>query len=294
MNNNLQFDYFPSFPIFQSHSKPKTSRLFLSVCPLPISTAQNSSRLPRCDSEFALHKRKKKTILITSRNAITNRCDSSSNEIASLSPYLGSYNIKDTIMRNSDRIKSSYKKRIENRPLSFVLINKNSNPKRGQQLSKIDTCPTISNKTTNNSTLKTMNLFTKNYYVISTEGSKDKKKLYKKIDYKDKKVFKGLDNSKSMTSIKNVNQNEESKGSENLNEKGYLYKVFDTICKNEKKEKCLNKKLMFKLLKQDIQKNELKVKEILDKLKRTQNNNDADLQKKGFILNKGYFCSKEK
>lgn len=293
MNNNLQLDYFPSLSVFQSHSKPKTSRLFLSIYPLPTSTNHNSSHLPRCDSEFALHKRKKKTILITSRNAITNRCDSSSNEIASLSPYLGSYNIKETIMRNSDRIKRPYKKKIEKRPFSVVLINKNSNTKGGQ-LSKTDICPTISHKTTNNSTLKAMNLFTKNYYVLPTEGSKDKKKFYKKMDYKDKKVFKGVDNSKSMSNIKNVNQNEESKGSESINEKGYLYKVFDTICKKEKKERCLNKKLMFKLLKQDIQKNELKVKEILDKLKRTQNNNDADLQKKGFILNKGYFCTKDK
>ena len=41
---------------------------------------------------------------------------------------------------------------------------------------------------------------------------------------------------------------------------------------------------MFKNLKTDIRKNELKVKDILDSLIRTQKNNDEDLKRKGFII----------
>ena len=45
-----------------------------------------------------------------------------------------------------------------------------------------------------------------------------------------------------------------------------------------------NKKKMFKNLKTDIRKNQLKVKGILDDLIRIRHNNDADLKRKGFII----------
>ena len=51
---------------------------------------------------------------------------------------------------------------------------------------------------------------------------------------------------------------------------------------------------MFVQLKNDIQRNELKVKDILYNLKRVQNSNDQDLKRKGFILNKGSMSSNMK
>ena len=41
---------------------------------------------------------------------------------------------------------------------------------------------------------------------------------------------------------------------------------------------------MFKNLKIDVKRNELKIKDILDNLIRTQRNNDEDLKRKRFII----------
>lgn len=70
-------------------------------------------------------------------------------------------------------------------------------------------------------------------------------------------------------------------------DKGLIYQIFESITKRDES----NKKKMFIQLKNDIQRNELKVKDILYNLRRVQNNNDQDLKRKGFILNKGSIMS---
>ena len=60
------------------------------------------------------------------------------------------------------------------------------------------------------------------------------------------------------------------------------YSLFTKIFEQKREER--NKKKMFRNLRTDIRKNQLKVKEILDDLIRTRHNNDEDLKRKGFII----------
>ena len=64
--------------------------------------------------------------------------------------------------------------------------------------------------------------------------------------------------------------------------KNEIHNIIYSIFQPRKEEQ--NKKKMFKNLKNDIRKNELKVKYILYSLIRTQKNNDEDLKRKGFII----------
>ena len=64
--------------------------------------------------------------------------------------------------------------------------------------------------------------------------------------------------------------------------KNEIHNIIYSIFQPRKEEP--NKIKMFKNLKTDIRKNELKVKDILDSLIRTQKNNDEDLKRKGFII----------
>lgn len=100
---------------------------------------------------------------------------------------------------------------------------------------------------------------------------KDKVKKKIRRSYKSNSVV----SKKTRHIIINEKKNEE--------DKGLIYQLFESITRRDES----NKKKMFVQLKNDIQRNELKVKDILYNLKRVQNSNDQDLKRKRFILNKG-------
>jgi len=68
-----------------------------------------------------------------------------------------------------------------------------------------------------------------------------------------------------------------------LNSEKYVYKLIESLLIQKQEDLKLNQKQHFKILKNDISKNDEKVKHIMDSLKRFQRNNDQNLNSKGYI-----------
>ena len=230
--------------------------------------------------------KKKKQIKQVSQleNFISNFDKINVNDISTDSPLMENYNIKDYITR-TDAIQMKKKlflklrkEKNRQRPLSLCLINKNMQNKKPKS----------------------------DIYNINIENSNSDKLLYQEFA---KKKLQRINSSSTRTKINNSSSyfrlnpnslekikkrnNQISRNENKLNDLrkfvkkkntniNFAYSLFSSIFEQNQEER--NKKKMFKNLKTDIRKNQLKVKGILDDLIRIRHNNDADLKRKGFII----------
>ena len=210
--------------------------------------------------------------------------DDFSNEIH----IMQNYNINNYISRTDE---GQLKKKIILRlnkiknykePLSICLINKNTHniiktnkyPKirlissNSQIFQNIQ--PTIKKNILNKKVFSSRNSFT------SYRTNNDK--IHKNNKFKFNKGF----NHKLSRNINEFITKSSSLDGKDFETKNEIHNIIYSIFQARKEEP--NKIKMFKNLKTDIRKNELKVKDILDSLIRTQKNNDEDLKRKGFII----------
>ena len=210
--------------------------------------------------------------------------DDFSNEIH----IMQNYNINNYISRTDE---GQLKKKIILRlnkiknykePLSICLINKNTHniiktnkyPKirlissNSQIFQNIQ--PTIKKNILNKKVFSSRNSFT------SYRTNNDK--IHKNNKFKFNKGF----NYKLSRNINEFITKSSSLDGKDFETKNEIHNIIYSIFQPRKEEP--NKIKMFKNLKTDIRKNELKVKDILDSLIRTQKNNDEDLKRKGFII----------
>ena len=231
------------------------------------------------------NKRKKQIKQVSQlENFISNFDKINVNDISTDSPLMENYNIKDYITR-TDAIQMKKKlflklrkEKNRQRPLSLCLINKNMQNKKPKS----------------------------DIYNINIENSNSDKLLYQEFA---KKKLQRINSSSTRTKINNSSSyfrlnpnslekikkrnNQISRNENKLNDLrkfvkkkntniNFAYSLFSSIFEQNQEER--NKKKMFKNLKTDIRKNQLKVKGILDDLIRIRHNNDADLKRKGFII----------
>ena len=231
------------------------------------------------------NKRKKQIKQVSQlENFISNFDKINVNDISIDSPLMENYNIKDYITR-TDAIQMKKKlflklrkEKNRQRPLSLCLINKNIQNKKPKS----------------------------DIYNINIENSNSDKLLYQEFA---KKKLQRINSSSTRTKINNSSsyfrlnpnslekikkrKNQISRNENKLNDLrkfvkkkntniNFAYSLFSSIFEQNQEER--NKKKMFKNLKTDIRKNQLKVKGILDDLIRIRHNNDADLKRKGFII----------
>jgi hypothetical protein len=198
------------------------------------------------------------------------------------------YNINNYISRTDER---QLKKKIILRlnkiknykePLSICLINKNS-----QNIIKTNKFPKIRVISSDSQILqKFQPKIIKNISNKKKFSSRNSFSSYRTNNicfHKNNnfKFEKGL-NKKLSRNINEFITNSNSLNEKNIETKNEIHNIIYSILQPRKEEP--NKKKMFKNLKTDIRKNELKVKDILDSLIRTQKNNDEDLKRKGFII----------
>lgn len=261
---------------------------FLSINkPLFFNNNSQKKKFSKKNSEIFLnHKNKNEKIqLMNSKFKIDSfDMDDFSNEIH----IMQNYNINNYISRTDE---GQLKKKIILRlnkiknykePLSICLINKNTHniiktnkyPKirlissNSQIFQNIQ--PTIKKNILNKKVFSSRNSFT------SYRTNNDK--IHKNNKFKFNKGF----NYKLSRNINEFITKSSSLDGKDFETKNEIHNIIYSIFQPRKEEP--NKIKMFKNLKTDIRKNELKVKDILDSLIRTQKNNDEDLKRKGFII----------
>jgi len=230
--------------------------------------------------------KKKKQIKQVSQleNFISNFDKINVNDISTDSPLMENYNIKDYITR-TDAIQMKKKlflklrkEKNRPRPLSLCLINKNiQNKKPKSDIYNINIENSNSDKLLyqefakkklqriNSSSTRTKINNSSSYFRLNPNSLEKIKKRNNQISRNENK----LNDLRKFVNKKNTNIN-------------FAYSLFSSIFEQNQEER--NKKKMFKNLKTDIRKNQLKVKGILDDLIRIRHNNDADLKRKGFII----------
>lgn len=230
--------------------------------------------------------KKKKQIKQVSQleNFISNFDKININDISIDSPLMENYNIKDYITR-TDAIQMKKKlflklrkEKNRQRPLSLCLINKNmQNKKPKSDIYNINIENSNSDKLLyqefakkklqriNSSSTRTKINNSSSYFRLNPNSLEKIKKRNNQISRNENK----LNDLRKFVNKKNTNIN-------------FAYSLFSSIFEQNQEER--NKKKMFKNLKTDIRKNQLKVKGILDDLIRIRHNNDADLKRKGFII----------
>ena len=230
--------------------------------------------------------KKKKQIKQVSQleNFISNFDKININDISIDSPLMENYNIKDYITR-TDAIQMKKKlflklrkEKNRPRPLSLCLINKNiQNKKPKSDIYNINIENSNSDKLLyqefakkklqriNSSSTRTKINNSSSYFRLNPNSLEKIKKRKNQISRNENK----LNDLRKFVNKKNTNIN-------------FAYSLFSSIFEQNQEER--NKKKMFKNLKTDIRKNQLKVKGILDDLIRIRHNNDADLKRKGFII----------
>ena len=230
--------------------------------------------------------KKKKQIKQVSQleNFISNFDKINVNDLSTDSPLMENYNIKDYITR-TDAIQMKKKlflklrkEKNRPRPLSLCLINKNiQNKKPKSDIYNINIENSNSDKLLyqefakkklqriNSSSTRTKINNSSSYFRLNPNSLEKIKKRNNQISRNENK----LNDLRKFVKKKNTNIN-------------FAYSLFSSIFEQNQEER--NKKKMFKNLKTDIRKNQLKVKGILDDLIRIRHNNDADLKRKGFII----------
>ena len=231
------------------------------------------------------NKRKKQIKQVSQlENFISNFDKINVNDISTDSPLMENYNIKDYITR-TDAIQMKKKlflklrkEKNRPRPLSLCLINKNiQNKKPKSDIYNINIENSNSDKLLyqefakkklqriNSSSTRTKINNSSSYFRLNPNSLEKIKKRNNQISRNENK----LNDLRKFVNKKNTNIN-------------FAYSLFSSIFEQNQEER--NKKKMFKNLKTDIRKNQLKVKGILDDLIRIRHNNDADLKRKGFII----------
>ena len=231
------------------------------------------------------NKRKKQIKQVSQlENFISNFDKINVNDISTDSPLMENYNIKDYITR-TDAIQMKKKlflklrkEKNRQRPLSLCLINKNiQNKKPKSDIYNINIENSNSDKLLyqefakkklqriNSSSTRTKINNSSSYFRLNPNSLEKIKKRNNQISRNENK----LNDLRKFVNKKNTNIN-------------FAYSLFSSIFEQNQEER--NKKKMFKNLKTDIRKNQLKVKGILDDLIRIRHNNDADLKRKGFII----------
>ena len=231
------------------------------------------------------NKRKKQIKQVSQlENFISNFDKINVNDISTDSPLMENYNIKDYITR-TDAIQMKKKlflklrkEKNRQRPLSLCLINKNiQNKKPKSDIYNINIENSNSDKLLyqefakkklqriNSSSTRTKINNSSSYFRLNPNSLEKIKKRKNQISRNENK----LNDLRKFVNKKNTNIN-------------FAYSLFSSIFEQNQEER--NKKKMFKNLKTDIRKNQLKVKGILDDLIRIRHNNDADLKRKGFII----------
>ena len=231
------------------------------------------------------NKRKKQIKQVSQlENFISNFDKININDISIDSPLMENYNIKDYITR-TDAIQMKKKlflklrkEKNRPRPLSLCLINKNiQNKKPKSDIYNINIENSNSDKLLyqefakkklqriNSSSTRTKINNSSSYFRLNPNSLEKIKKRKNQISRNENK----LNDLRKFVNKKNTNIN-------------FAYSLFSSIFEQNQEER--NKKKMFKNLKTDIRKNQLKVKGILDDLIRIRHNNDADLKRKGFII----------
>jgi hypothetical protein len=204
------------------------------------------------------------------------------NELSDDILLMQNYNIQNYISRTDE---SEMKKKIILRlnkiknykePLSVCLINKNFQSKE--------------NNSNRNKLMSSNFLYFKNLELINPSLFNQKRNYFKvnnrtKSVYFNKKNNLKIDyeyNHKLSKDIKNYISNSDSLNEKDNYTKKHITNIIYSIFQPRKEE--VNKKKMFKNLKIDVKRNELKIKDILDNLIRTQRNNEEDLKRKRFII----------
>ena len=228
------------------------------------------------------NKRKKQIKQISKLdNFVSNFDNINLNDISTDAPLMENYNIKDYITRtDAAQMKKKLllklrKEKNRPRPLSLCLINKNIQNKK----TKVDN--NIENS--NYEKLLYQEFSKKKLQRINSSSTRTKinqSSSYFKLNpnspvYIRKRKNNLSRNEKTFNDLKKISHNKNTK----IN---FAYSLFSSIFEQNQEER--NKKKMFKNLKTDIRKNQLKVKGILDDLIRIRHNNDADLKRKGFII----------
>lgn len=212
------------------------------------------------------------------------------------SMYMGNYNIKDCILRgNTDVVNKKkhilkLKTKNKQKPLSVILINTNN---KKHKSNSVDAHPLTSINKIQQHKLTYINnimLTHNNNNMLSRGKSNTFIKRCKSFKIKTTTI-KRTQHPNSL-SDHNIFHNNKNNPTTTNSYTSLLSKFLYYI--NNRKENILTKKEMFKLLKIDIYKNEQKVKEMLDSLKRIQQHNDEDLKRKGFVKNIGFLACQNK
>lgn len=212
------------------------------------------------------------------------------------SMYMGNYNIKDCILRgNTDVVNKKkhilkLKTKNKQKPLSVILINTNN---KKHKSNSVEAHPLTSINKIQQHKLTYINnimLTHNNNNMLSRGKSNTFIKRCKSFKIKTTTI-KRTQHPNSL-SDHNIFHNNKNNPTTTNSYTSLLSKFLYYI--NNHKENILTKKEMFKLLKIDIYKNEQKVKEMLDSLKRIQQHNDEDLKRKGFVKNIGFLACQNK
>jgi hypothetical protein len=209
---------------------------------------------------------------------------------------MGNYNIKDCILRgNTDVVNKKkhilkLKTKNKQKPLSVILINTNN---KKHKSNSVDAHPLTSINKIQQHKLTYINnimLTHNNNNMLSRGKSNTFIKRCKSFKIKTTTIKKTQH--PNSLSDHNIFHNNKNNPTTTNSYTSLLSKFLYYI--NNHKENILTKKEMFKLLKIDIYKNEQKVKEMLDSLKRIQQHNDEDLKRKGFVKNIGFLACQNK
>ena len=210
------------------------------------------------------------------------------------SMYMGNYNIKDCILRgNIDLVNKkkhilTLKMKHKQKPLSVILINTNN---KKHKSNSVDAHPRTSiNKIQQHKLTYVNNIMLSHNTNNKLSCGKSNTFIKRCKSFKIKTTIKRTQHTQTdiPNSLSDNNIFQKNKSSYTSLLSKFLHYI------NNRKENTLTKKEMFKLLKIDIYKNEQKVKEMLDSLKRIQQHNDEDLKRKGFVKNIGFLACQSK
>ena len=169
-----------------------------------------------------------------------------------------------------------YLKKEQNstRPLSVILVNNKilNNKKKSRPYTSLK----LKNKNIENLSINFSNTNRKEKIKsLNLPKKLNLNNLYYNI-YKKTNSNTNKKNKKNSFFFNNYNIN-------HLNSEKYVYKLIESLLIQKQEDLKLNQKQHFKILKNDISKNDEKVKHIMDSLKRFQRNNDQNLNSKGYI-----------
>ena len=211
------------------------------------------------------------------------------------------YNIKNFIYRtDNDKIKvvkecERFRKKNNPKKLSVMLVNKNKSKRKDK---KRNSAASVRSSSSNQKSQCLTASPSKRFNMVPKSNMKKNIAIHKlpvqKRLFKPKRKFtspflsdqnKSLDTSTEESKVEDSNLNEERKKFEKKPTKEKLKLLVGQIFKETTEKVSQNTKTKFKQLKNEISHKEVRVKKMLDKLRLMRQNNDADLKRKGFVIN---------